>query len=62
MEFAEREVLCYYKCIVKDQSESIEQLKSEIVCLENLSVEYRGNKEQLEKDVEALNQEIGEFK
>jgi len=34
-DFAERELVNYYKCIIKDQSKAIEQLKEEIVVVTN---------------------------
>lgn len=60
-EFAENEVVNYYKCVIHDQNESLEQLKAEIDFLRDLSIEYRTAKEHLEQTLETRDRTIAEL-
>lgn len=61
-DFAESEVVNYFKCVISDQNETIEQQNAEIDFLKDLSIEYRTAKEKLERELADSKYELHELK
>lgn len=51
LDFCENQVVNYYKCVVSDQNEAMDQMMAEIDYLKDLTIEYRDLKQRLEKEL-----------
>lgn len=60
--FLEKDHVNYYKCIVGDLLETIEQLRREIDFTKDLAMEYREEKECLEAALEQVGKELANLR